>query len=129
MWFRPSQAEGSEIDMAPPCPSRVDRQVILPEVGTDGQLRLERGELVLSADLSERTVEVARKYAQGAGLRSEVISRPDALSKETSHRAKPAQPNSLPRHLLSVFRHDPSHEVAHGALVALSSIKRLLGLP
>ena len=89
--------------------SRFTRQVRLPEVGEQGQARIERGELKLGEHLDALGRDVARRYAQGAGLVREVETVADAAPSAVDH-----------------FRHPASRSVAAGALTALRAIREAL---
>lgn len=91
--------------------SRFARQVILREVGLEGQARLERAELVLSTALEPLVAETARAYGEGAGLRTV----PSSVEMST--------PDWLPP-----LRHEAPAQIAAGALFALDAIHGALCL-
>jgi len=89
--------------------SRFARQVCLPEIGREGQLRIEASALLLGSHLDELGSDVARRYARGAGI-SRVIEVQAVASPEA----------------LGHFRHEQSRSVAAGALAALAAMSEAL---
>jgi len=84
------------------------RQLLLPEIGEEGQRRILSAELCLPPDLAGPAREVALLYGLGAGLKE-----------PESGAARMPEPAFLPAH----FHHEEAREVARGAHLALLSLR------
>lgn len=95
---------------------RAARQVILPEVGVEGQKRIEAHAAQLPRGLSAAAQDAFLRYVRGAG---QVVATLDAAPEDSDAPAKLAE-------LATPFRHQSSRELALGCLAALLSIKAAL---
>jgi hypothetical protein len=102
-----------------PSPKRYARQIILAEIGPDGQARLEMTTFCPGGALSPDQSRFSALYAKRAGLLVDVDSGAPADRDAASIVEGP---------VAKAFRHEPSRDIAVGAARTLQGILQALTL-
>jgi hypothetical protein len=104
--------------------ARFGRQIRLPEIGEDGQARLEASEVVLGGAGDAREVEAAYLRLAGVKVREAHAS----ASAKARSRAKPDEKAAAEAVKLLGLRDRATLDVADGAMRALVVMRGILGV-
>lgn len=104
--------------------ARHGRQIRLPEVGEEGQARLEASEVVLGGAGDAREIEATYLRAAGVKVRE---AHPNA-SARTRAKAMPEEKTSTDAVKALGIRDPAAREVAEGAMRALVAMRTALGV-